>query len=306
MRHLRCAALTLAALMAFSTVCAAADDNSCTIVRAASLDMSTDAFGGPVVPLTVGGQSVNLLIDTGGIDSMLTESTVANLKLMKQSIYGARVVMFGGDRIVSWTSARDIDLGGLKARKMPFMVMPDGHLPEGVGGTLAPDVMRAYDDEFDFANAKFNLFVPNQCRANLAYWTKDEHAEISVDVDQFGQISFIVELDGKKFRAGLDTGSSRSILGLEDAENSFGFKESDPQLQILKKTANGHVYKFPFKTLSFGGVTVSNPDLELYSRADVRMSGGPPLILGMGILRQLHMYIAYRERVLYVTPASAR
>jgi len=304
MRNLRHAA-TLAALMAFSTVCAAADDNSCTIVRAASLDMSTDTFGGQFVPLTVSGQTVNLLIDTGGIDSMLTESTVANLKLVKQSIFGARIILFGGDRIVSWTMARDIDLGGLKARKMPFMVMPDGHLPEGIAGTLAPDVMRGYDDEFDFANAKFNLFVPSQCRGNLAYWTKDEHAEFSLDLDHFGQISFIVELDGKKFRASLDTGSSRSVLRLEDAEDSFGFKESDPQLQILKKTANGRVYKFPFKTLSFGGVVVSNPDIELYSRRDVGFSGGPTLIVGMGILRQLHMYIAYSQRILYVTPASA-
>jgi hypothetical protein len=29
------------------------------------------------------------------------------------------------------------------------------------------------------------------------------------------------------------------------------------------------------------------------------------LILGMGILRQLHIYIAYREKKLYVTAASA-
>jgi hypothetical protein len=31
----------------------------------------------------------------------------------------------------------------------------------------------------------------------------------------------------------------------------------------------------------------------------------PTIILGMGILRQLHLYIAYREKNLYVTPASA-
>jgi len=295
----------LATLLAFSADCAAADDNSCTLVRAASLDMSTDPVGGPIVPLTIGGQTVNLLIDTEGIDSMLTKSVVETLKLVKQSIFGSRIVMFGGDRIDSWTIARDIDLGGLKAPKMIFMVMPDGHVPEGIGGTLAPDIMRLYDDEFDFANAKFNLFVPSQCRGNLAYWTKDEHAEISFDLNRFGQIGFIVELDGKKFRASLDTGSSRSILRLEEAENSFGFQESDPQLQTIAKTANGHTYKYPFRTLSFGGVTVSNPDLVLFSRADDRLPGGPTLIVGMGILRQLHMYIAYNQRILYVTPASA-
>jgi hypothetical protein len=30
-----------------------------------------------------------------------------------------------------------------------------------------------------------------------------------------------------------------------------------------------------------------------------------PLILGVGILRQLHLYIAYKEQKLYITPALA-
>ena len=306
MRNVCLPALMLAALMALSTPSSAADDRACTLVRAASLDMSTDEAGGGIVPMTIGTQKINLLIDTGGIDSMLTESAVTTLKLAKYKFYGAKVEMFGGQAIDSWTSARDVELGGLKAPKMPFMVMPDGHLSDGVSGTLAPDIMRAYDDEFDFANAKFNLFAPVHCNANLAYWTKDDHAEIPFDLDQFGQISFIVEVDGKKFRADLDTGSSRSILKLEVAENTFDFNESDPQLKTLRKTENGSVYKYPFKTLSFSGVAVSNPDIELYSRRDVGFSGrGPDLIIGMGILRQLHMYIAFSQRILYVTPASA-
>jgi len=56
---------------------------------------------------------------------------------------------------------------------------------------------------------------------------------------------------------------------------------------------------------SLGGVSVENPDLLLYPRGAMALPGDPELILGMGILRQLHMYIAYKERKLYVTAASA-
>jgi hypothetical protein len=34
-------------------------------------------------------------------------------------------------------------------------------------------------------------------------------------------------------------------------------------------------------------------------------SGQPKMILGMGVLRQLHLFIAYKERNIYVTAASA-
>ena len=289
-----------------ATPCAAADNEPCHLVRATSLDMSTDPSGGQLVRLTVGGQAVNMLVDTGGIDSMLTQSVVDSMRLRVAPLPGRRVVLFGGYKMDRFAVGHDIDLGGLKAPYKEFIIMPDGHLPDGIDGTLAPDVLRAYDDEFDFSNAKLNLFLPNHCLTNMAYWTKSEHAEIALEQDHFGHISFFVTLDGKKIRATLDTGTSVSVLNLEEAEDLFGFKEGDAQLKALSTTGSGHTYKFPFKTLSFSGVSVSNPDVTLISSRDEGIPvGGPKLILGMGILRQLHMYIAYAEQKLYVTPASA-
>ena len=303
MRNLRGAALALAVWGA--APCAAADNEACNLVRAASLDMSTDSSGGQVVPLTLSGRTLNLLVDTGGIDSMLTESVVDSLKLRVAPFPDRRVVMFGGYRLNRFAVGHDIDFGGLKAPCKEFIIMPEGHLPDGLDGTLAPDILRAYDDEFDFAGAKLNLFLSNHCQTNMTYWTKSEHAEIPIEQDHDGHISFFVMLDGKKIRATLDTGASRSVLNLEEAEDLFGFTQSDSKLKTLAKTDNGYTYMYPFKTLNFSGGSVANPDLTLFSTRDEGMSGGPALILGMGILRQLHMYIAYREQALYVTAASA-
>lgn len=127
-----------------------------------------------------------------------------------------------------------------------------------------------------------------------------------------GHINFPVTLDGKDVRATLDTGASRSVLGLEAAEDTFSFDEKNASLKVLGTTRSGHSYKFPFNTLLFGeagavlgSVTVINPDLILVSRSDSRLPGSPDLILGMGVLRQLHLYIDYKEKKLYVTAASA-
>jgi predicted aspartyl protease len=279
-------------------------DDTCHLIRITSLDMNIDEEGGTYVPMTIGGQSVNLLIDTGGIDSMLTRTAVNTLGLHPTSLDGRYVVLFGGQRIDHYALALNIVFGGLTAPSMRFLVMPDG-LPAELSGTLAPDILRAYDDDFDFANAKFSLFSPDHCPGRVVYWTQGDYAQIGFATDRVGHISFPVLLDGKEIRTDMDTGSSRSILSLEQAEDLFGFDEKSAALTALPGRGSSHSYKYPFKTLIFGGVTVTNPDIILVSDAQSRLPGGRHFILGMGILRQLHMYIAYHEEKLYVTAASA-
>jgi hypothetical protein len=65
------------------------------------------------------------------------------------------------------------------------------------------------------------------------------------------------------------------------------------------------MYKYPFQTLTFQDVAVKYPEIEI-GKEGKRMPDEPQLIVGMGILRQLHLYIAYAEKKLYVTPAEAR
>ncbi|HEY5339140.1 MAG TPA: aspartyl protease family protein, partial [Rhizomicrobium sp.] len=191
---------------------------------------------------------------------------------------------------------------------MEFVVMPDNRLPQEVDGTLAPDVLSAYDDDFDFANNKFYLVSQDHCPGRVVYWTKDAYAEIPMRIDNIGHIDLPVSVDGKPMQATLDTGSSRSLMSLEAAEDLFGFNEKDSSLKPLSSSnEHWHPYRYPFKSLAFEGVIVNNPDLVLISNDESKMmgSGSPKIILGMGVLRQLHLYIAYHEHKLYVTPATA-
>ena len=78
-----------------------------------------------------------------------------------------------------------------------------------------------------------------------------------------------------------------------------------------------------FHTLSLGGLKIENPRMSLvpyssgYFQADMqRVTGSlitsekedtnvPEVIIGMNVLRKLHLYIAPRERKMYVAEASA-
>jgi predicted aspartyl protease len=280
-------------------------EEGCHLTRIAQLDMTIDTTGRIEVPMTVAGQRLNMLIDTGGVNSSLTAEAVDTLGLHPEIFNNVKIVAFGGQVIDHYVTAHDIDFGGLRAHSMTFLVEPRGRMFSDVQGILGPEVLRAYDDDFDFANGKFSLFERSHCGGNLVYWTSEPHAEIPFRIDDAGHILFYVVLDGKEIRVTLDTGASGSVLNLEQAEDLFGFSESDPLLKPVRTTVNGRVYRYPFKTMTIGGVTVNNPDLALVSRADSRFPGRQPALLGITVLRQLHMYISYSEEKIFVTAATA-
>ncbi len=284
---------------------------TCSLRRIAAVDMGIDSVGRMTVPMTVGGQAVNMLVDTGGLGTMLSESVVDSLGLHKALIGSARVTIYGGTQVKYFIQARDISFGGLKAKSMLFLVLPEEWTATGIGGLLAPDILRAYDDDFDFANGKFSLFSPDHCAGKVVYWTTDPAiAKIAIEVDEFGHIRLPVTIDGHEVRLTLDTGAYETTMSLEQAESLFGFDEKSPDLKVVDRDGDKAIYRYSFKTLTFGGddtgrVTVNNPSIDLATRALSKMSDSDSGLLGMGILRQLHIYIAYGERRIYLTPASA-
>lgn len=307
---MRAASLLSAAFLA-SLLClpVQAADKQCRVVHAATLDMGTDEYGGVIVPMNIGGKTVHLLVDTGGVLSMLTKSSVKSLGLPVTALRdGMSLRMFGGTRIDRRTTAWDVDFGGLKSNSMGFVIMPDGWLPNGIDGTVAPDILSAYDAEFDFANNKFYLASQDHCPGQVVYWTQSAYAAIPMFIDTDGHISFSVDLDGKTITASIDTGSTRSYMSLEAAKSEFGIDAKNPDLKPLPDSNDKiRSYHYPFKKLSLVGIAYNNPDLVLVPDNDSKTMGpgGARIILGMGFLRRLHLYIAYRETTIYATGATA-
>ena len=294
-----CLIAIVAAGAVLSVGAARAADEKCSLGRYAALPITIDQSGGVVVPMKVDGQVQNLLVDTGGVFSMLTESTAARLKLHPEMIVMAWMTMFGGRKLDHYVVAHSMEIAGVQVRKREFMLIPDDILPPSIDGILGPDVMGVFDVEFDFAAGKLNLFSQNHCEGKVVYWTQDGYAQIPFKLDEDRHMKINVMLDGQKVSAILDTGSSRSAMSLETAKDLFKIDET------ALKANGGH---YPFKTLTLQDVAVTNPDLSLVPDDQSRVMGGfgqPKLILGMGVLRQLHLYIAYREHEIYVTPASA-
>lgn len=77
---------------------------------------------------------------------------------------------------------------------------------------------------------------------------------------------------------------------------------------------NRHVYQKRFHSLTFGDISVTNPIIDILPNAlsENRVTGEhfidgraiPEVIIGMNVLRKLHIYIAMKEQKLFITPAA--
>jgi hypothetical protein len=305
MKDMRClaGAAFAAAMLFFAGPATAAD---CKLVQITSLDASRDEAGGLTVPATIEGRDKLLLIDTAGIYSLLTESTVADLKLSRRAMNSQLHLTLGADGhlLSAGAIAHSFKLGNIVADKMEFAIIPDNMISHGAAGTLGPAVMANYDVEIDPAHNKVNLFSQSHCPGEVVYWTRTPYAAIPMRLDSFLHIILPVSLDGHAFEASLDTGSSHSWLLYDLAKGPFGWSDDTKELTPTGNTgAETGWYHYPFKSLSLNGVDIRKPQIDVH-KGSGSAADRPAIVIGMDVLSKLHTFISYSEHTLYFTPAE--
>lgn len=308
---------------------ALAGDDCPPLTMITSVDMQIGGDGRIYVPAKINDVSKSMLVDTGGFFTEMTRPVSEELKLSARHT-GLELVGVAGDTTRLAVRA-SFTLGKLHADSMDFMVMPDGDqfAPDvsDVGGLIAPNLLRAYDLDLDFGGRKLNLISQRHCEGKVIYWPATSVAVVPVRINPDGHIWLPVDLDGHRLSAMLDTGATNSVLNLGTAQNAFGITPGSSDTPADGSLGPGKVaaYSHRFKSLGLEGIAISNlklillPDLMRGQLAnphdniegDTRIAnpqietGLGDMILGMDVLRHLHVYIAYKEQKLYLTPAAA-
>ncbi len=202
-----------------------------------------------------------------------------------------------------------VSFGGASFQNWEFLVSPDFMLPGDASGLLGANVLKAFDVDIDYVNSKLSFFDPDHCPGKVVYWTRTPYARVPMQLDSNWHITIPVTLDGQSITAIVDTGADESVMTYEQARDLFDWKDGDPRLKPLgPSVVNGDkrrvAYRFPFSSMTFEGVEVQNPDIVLLPAEQVIHNA--PMLLGASVLRQLHVYIAYKERALYLTGAEAK
>lgn len=316
---MRPATLAFACLAALAGFTAGAQAQQCgNLVRALSLDMQ-DHGSYFSVPVTINGQPKQFLLDTGGGFTQLSVNTV---KQMGLTIVPSRIVFYDmyGNSSAGQTQV-DVGIGAMTAKGQDLQITGIG----GVDGIFAADFMQNYDIDLDFAGRKLNYFLTNHCDGKVVYWPAKVVAAVPFrgwSSHGDSHLNVTVKLDGHEVPALIDTGASSSTLDANTARQLFDLTPDSPGAVPLGTMGRGDAKTFgwTFKTLELGGITVDNPRVRVIpslmgkgNRDDIaadshirRNTDGmqPTMLIGMDVLRKLHLYIAFKENKLYVTAGS--
>jgi predicted aspartyl protease len=299
----------------------AEEPNSCQLKQLASLDLAP-GMSSAIVTASFDGEEAPLLVDTGGNYSALTWKASQDMGLHYDNIPRNMFFMMNGSDIKYVAFVKNLALGKLTASHFPFTVLPADWTMKEASGTLDPDILANYDIEFDFAKNKMNILSSDHCEGQVVYWTKQAYVALPLRLNEERQIFLTANVDGTDMEAMVDTGSSHTYLRADMAEAILGHTLTKADLVHVGKGPDEGLdtYRVPFKTLTIGGIAVQNPDIVVLTdkladlqdpeemHNDFRVPGmqAPALLIGMSLLRKLHLYIAYKEQKLYVTGAGAQ
>jgi predicted aspartyl protease len=303
-------------LAAFILACGAARADGpprpCSLAEFTSLDMRTLPDGEFSVPVSIGGTEFPMVFDTGSLNTSITGETADRLNLERSWAY------WGGHFINNVSVDQSVTVSELRIGPLrsdggwKVLIIPDGMVPATEAGLLGPDFVYDDDVELDFFRGKFNIFKHNNCDGHVVYWTHDAYAALPISADEKRHIGVQAWLDGKAVKVVFDTGSAISTMGLEDARQLLGLADNDPRIkQTGSEGINGGdlamLYSFPFGTLSFDGIAVTNPQITLIPKKNYMQGRNhdATIVLGMSVIRQLHLYIDYQGQMLYLTAAEA-
>jgi predicted aspartyl protease len=316
---------------------ARADDNSaeCSsslrMLNSVQMQATTDRTV-MVVPVKIDNVDKKLLLDTGGLVSQISRATADKLDLPER-YREQRLFDLAGNSSNAQATVPKLTLGAQNQSEVPMAVAanPDIGASLPYDGLLATDLFPGDDIDMDFGARRLTTFAPDHCQGRVLYWPADHVAVVPI-TESDNLIIIPVMVDGHPLNAVLDTGSQYTVMNMAVANQLFGLTPSSPGITPLTETSGDRsitLYRHLFDRLTFEGVEVSNlqvyllpnqvavhdrpRSLFLLGPSRMPLSGSrlfqsgsfsmPDVIIGMDVLRHLHVYFAAKEKRLYITDA---
>ena len=274
-----------------------------------------------VVPVTIDGKPLKFLLDTGGVVTEITRET-AKAMGMTERASNVQIIDVHGNKTETKVIAKTFEMGVMQGKNLDLQVAIASDLPrEGVDGILAGDMFRRFDVDMDFGAMRLNYFSQDHCDGKVVYWTERPIAVVPFTATGY-HINIPVTIDGHALPAIIDTGAD-TLMNADELDRVFGVKAGSPEAPLMRESQSDSELKYyshTFSNLAIEGVTVANPNINIVNdRVSSQRAPStsihtmlmddphpqlPPVILGMKVLRQLHVYIAYGEKKLYISPAG--
>jgi predicted aspartyl protease len=257
-----------------------------------------------LAPVSINGQPVPAIIDTGAQVSAITESAVTRLGLLGDPFHSSLLAGVGGEGTVQNDAIVDrFELAGYDpgSGHYPVFAIPfdsKGHEP--LGALVGDDMLSHFDIDLDVANGKAILYDPDRCEAPPPEWRANAVSVPLTRSFQSGRLAVDVKLDGHDLRAMIDSGAAFTVLDLPAAERLGVTRE------VLSHDPGGegagaagvafHGTMHSFRTLEIAGERFDGPRIAVLDRELAEAD----MLLGLDWLRAHHVLISFRRRVMFI------
>ena len=182
-------------------------------------------------------------------------------------------------------------------------------------GVIGVDFLFQDDLEVDFANKVIKFFKPLNCKTTtLSYWSDSAQ---TVELQKMSSSDFrdtvIVEINGKKLKALIDTGATYSVLSFQGAQKLGVTTHSEGVTPAGEAAGFGdgakiNLWQKIFDEFTIGSETIVNPVLnisDLWGALDKANNGGyidgndPELLLGADFFAAHHILFSHHQNRFY-------
>jgi predicted aspartyl protease len=317
------AAVSTAGLLVTPNLAAAAASN-CRMAQLADwkVQQVNDAL---IVDGSINGQKVGVMIDTGAGSTLILRSAAQQLGLKRQPLQGYQAFGIGDEADVELGYVEEFRIGQSSRTNLQMVVAGENDLGGTVGVILGEDFFQSVDLEFDLAHNAIRMYQPLDCDGvSLAYWTTaaDAASEVAIDpVDKARpQIVLSVQVNGRRVKALLDSGSKVSVLDKYEASMAGVTPETPGVVRATGAMVPGQkaldTWIGPFQSFTIGDEMIKNTNIyfcDMFRDATFRPAGSrlsrkvdelQPMLLGDDFLRAHRVLVSHSQRKIYFTYAG--
>lgn len=305
---LRAMPLLMLALLSCAPSVQAADAGACRYVPVATLPLRGATNNSrPLVDGSINGKPATMLVSTGFPYSMLAKDSAEKfgIPLGKN---GHNMQGIGGASVSYKVQVRDFSVGDVHSGKTEMTLLGNMASQLPYDAMLGADFALQMDLEISLAERQFKFFRANDCKDTfLAYWSADA-IEVPFGGTQTRHPNprFIVEINGVKMEASINTGSARTSISRAAAETA-GIRLDAPNV-VPAGTLTGigethlNVWDAEVDSFTIGSEVIKNAHIVIRDAAPQGTTiAFPDIMIGDDFLRAHRVLIAMSQRRLYIS-----
>jgi predicted aspartyl protease len=198
-------------------------DAACDLVQIARvpLELKNHLF---VVPVSLSGHAIGMLLDTGAQKSMLGEAAVQRLNLVRDSRSLTSLMGLSGTSAQPDARIDSMSFGAVALSLHRLAVISFGG-KQPFDGILGLDILRDYDLDIDGPKRVLTLYRIRQCEPAPPPWDEPA-APISGFSTRTGWLKLPFKLNGVEGTSFLDTGASNTMITPQMAQR-LGLTDQD-------------------------------------------------------------------------------